>query len=95
MPSLVEIGSVVLEKKIFEFLQCIFAISLLPPLGQGWDPSLEQTLIPVTKGFFVPSLVKIDQLVLEKRIFKSCQFTFINSELSPLGKGRGPLFEQT
>ena len=32
--------------------------------------------------------------VLEKKIFKSCQFTFIISQLSPLWEGRGSSFEQ-
>ena len=95
VPSLVEIGSVVLEKKIFEFCQCIFTISLLPPLGEGWGPSFKQTWIPFTQGYFVPSLVKIGPEILEKKIFKSCQFIFINSRLSPLWGGRGPSFEQT
>ena len=94
MPSLVEIGSVVLEKKIFEFHQCIFAILLLSPRGEGWGPSFEQTRIPFTQGYFVLSLIKIGPVVLEKKIFKSCQFTFINSRLSPLWEGRGPSFEQ-
>ena len=31
-PRLVEVGSVVLEKKIFKFCKCIFAISQLSPL---------------------------------------------------------------
>ena len=43
VPSLVEIGSVVLEKKIFEFHPCIFAILFLSPPGEGWGPSFEQT----------------------------------------------------
>ena len=68
VPSLVEIGSVVLEKKIFEFRQCIFAISLLSPLGEGWGPSFEQTWICFTQGYFVPSLVEIGQVVLEKKM---------------------------
>ena len=95
VPSLVEIGSVVLEKKIFEFRQCILVIALLSPLGEGWGPSFEQTWIPFNQGYFVPSLVKIGPVVLEKKIFKSCQFFFINSQLSPLLVGRGPSFEQT
>ena len=95
VPSLVEIGSVVLEKKIFEFCKCIFTISLLSPLGEGWGPSFEQTWIPFTQGYVVPSLVKIGPVVLEKKIFNSCQFIFINSRLSPLWEGRGPSFEQT
>ena len=68
MPSLVEIGSVVLEKKIFKFRQCIFAISLLSLLGKGRGPSFEQTLIPFTQGCFVLSLVEIGPLVLEKKM---------------------------
>ena len=87
VPSLVEIGSVVLEKKIFKFHPCIFTISLVSPLGEGWGPSFEQTWIPFTQGYFVPSLVKIGPVVLEKKIFKSCQFIFINSQLSPLWEG--------
>ena len=43
MPSLVEIGPLVLKKKIFKVGQYIFAISLLSPLGEGGGPSFEQT----------------------------------------------------
>ena len=49
----------VLEKKIFKFSQCIFAILFLSLLGNGWDPSFEQTWIPFIQGCFVPSLVDI------------------------------------
>ena len=42
MPSLVEIGSVVLKKKNFKVRQCIFAISLLSPLGKERGHSFEQ-----------------------------------------------------
>ena len=83
VPSLVENGSVVLEKKIFEFRQCIFAISLLSPLGEGWGPSFEQIWIPLIQGYFVPSLVKIGPVVLGKRRFLKvvnfCYFTIISS----------------
>ena len=77
VPSLVEIGSVVLEKNIFEFRQCIFTISLLSPLGGGWGPSFEQTWIHLTQGYFVPRLVDIGSVVLEENIFKfrQCIFT--------------------
>ena len=37
--NLVEIGPVVLEKKIFKFHQCIFYF----PLGKGQSPSFQQT----------------------------------------------------
>ena len=35
MPSLIEIGPVILERKIFKILSMYFAISLLSPLGKG------------------------------------------------------------
>ena len=66
--GLVEIGPVVLEKKIFQFRPCIFAISLLSPLGKGWGPPFELTLIPITQKCFVPSLVEIGRVVLEKKM---------------------------
>ena len=37
--KLVDIGLMVLEKKVFKFRQCIFTISYLSPLGKGRDPS--------------------------------------------------------
>ena len=52
VPSLVEIGPVVLEKKIFKFCQCIFAISLFSPLQKGHGPSFEQTWITFIQGCF-------------------------------------------
>ena len=117
MLSLVEIGPVVLEKKIFKFHQCIFAISklslnylLLDKGGAllwnkrastslkdafGWNglscfgeedfqismyfhyfitifpwkragPFIWSTWIPFTHGCFVPSLVEIGSVVLQK-----------------------------
>ena len=75
VPSLVEMGPVVLEKKIFKVRQCIFAISWFSPLGKWRDPSFEQTWIPITQECFVPSLVEIGSVVLEKKskIEKSLQ----------------------
>ena len=35
------------------------AISILSSLGKGRDPSFEQTWIPFTQGWFMPSLVEI------------------------------------
>ena len=67
MPGLVEIGPVVLEKKTFEFCQCIFAISYLSHL-------FEQTLVPFTQGCSVSCLVEIGPVVLEKKIFKLRQY---------------------
>ena len=46
MPSLVEIGQVVLEKKILKICLCILAISKLSPLGKWRDPSFEHLEFP-------------------------------------------------
>ena len=54
--------------KIFEFPQCIFAISLLSPLMKRHGPLFEQTWISFTQSCFVPSLDEIDSVVLEKSI---------------------------
>ena len=68
LPSLVEIGQVVLEKVIFKVCQCIFAISSLSPFEKGQGPSFEQSWIRFTQGCFVPTLVAIVTLVLEKKL---------------------------
>ena len=59
VPILVEIGPLVLEKKIF-FLacQCVFTILSLSPIRKGQGP-LKILLIPFNQGCFVPSLVGI------------------------------------
>ena len=67
--NLVEICPVVLKKKIFNNFQYNFTFSLLSPLGKGRGPSFEQIWIPFIQGCFVPSLVEIGPVVLEKRIF--------------------------
>ena len=93
-PSLVEIGRVVLEKKILQLVQCIYAISLLSPFEIKRDPLFEQTCIPFNQGCFVPSYAEIGPVVLVKNfIFHQCIFTI--SLLSHLGKGLGPSFEET
>ena len=65
VPSLVKTGPVVLQK-IFKCCQCIFTISLLSPHGEGHGLSFEQTWFSPTQGCFVPSLVKIGLVVLQK-----------------------------
>ena len=57
------------KRRFFKFCQCVFAISYLSPLGKGRGPSFEQTWIPFTQEPFVPSLVEIGSVVLEKKIF--------------------------
>ena len=68
MVNLVEIGPVVLEKKIFEFHQCIFRYFVIISLGKERAHSFEQTRIPFTQGCFVECLVEIGQVVLEKKM---------------------------
>ena len=68
MLSLVEIGPLVLQMNIFLICQCIFTISQLSPLGKGLGPSFDQTRIPFTQVSFVPSLVEIGPVVLEKKM---------------------------
>ena len=87
MQRLVEIGPVVLEKKIFEFCQCIFNISLLSSLEKGRGPSFDQIQIPFTHGCFVPSLVEIGQVVMEKKIFEFRQCISLFRNYVPLKKG--------
>ena len=65
--SLVEIGRVV-QKKIFIFRQCIFNCSILSPIGKWHGLLFEQTWISFTRGFFVPNLVEICPVVLEKKM---------------------------
>ena len=66
--SLVEIDPVVLGKEIFLILSLYFRYFLIISLGKGRGPSFEQTWIPFTQGCFVPSLVEIGSMVLEKKM---------------------------
>ena len=45
-----------------------FTLSLSSPFRKRRDPSFEQTCIPFTQGYFIPSLVKIDRVILEKTL---------------------------
>ena len=67
MPSFVEIGPVVLEKKIFKFRQYILPLLLVSPLEKGQGPLFVQIWILFTQGCFVPCLVKICPVVWEKK----------------------------
>ena len=60
-----------LEKQIFKFCQCIFAISQLSPLGKGCGPSFEQNWISLTQGYFVPSLVEICPWFWRRKLLNS------------------------
>ena len=69
-----------------EFHHCIFAIWLLSPLGKRRDTLFEQTWIIFT---FVPSLVEIGRVVLERKMF----FNFVN-EFSLFGYNMYLLLEK-
>jgi hypothetical protein len=61
---LIEIGLLVGKKNFFKDFQCILTLLLLSPFRERQSPSFEQFRI---KGCFVPSLVKIGPVVLEKK----------------------------
>ena len=65
--SLIEIGPVISENRIFIVCHCIFGISLLSPLKKGQGPSIEQAWHPITQGCFEPSFIEIGPVVLEKK----------------------------
>ena len=67
MPRLIAIDPLILEKKIFKFRQYIFTLLFLFPLSKGFGPLFVQIWIPTTQGCFVPCLVDIGQVDLEKR----------------------------
>jgi len=58
------------EEKIFEDISNFFLI--LPLIGpqKGPVPLFEQIWIPIPQSCFPPSLVKISQVVREKKTFK-------------------------
>ena len=74
LPSLVEIGTVDLEKKIFKFSQCIFAISQLSPLGEKRAHSFEQIWNPFTQGCLVQVWLKLVEWFWRRR-WKCDKFT--------------------
>ena len=53
----------------FKFCQCIFTIPQLSPLGKEHHPSFKQIWIPFTQEFYVPILVEIGPVILEKKSF--------------------------
>ena len=68
VPDLIENSQVVMQKKIFlKVCQSIFIISQLSPVWEGRGPLFKilNSLNPL--WYFVPSLVEIDPVVLEKK----------------------------
>jgi hypothetical protein len=82
-------GQVVLEKKIFKWRPFL----RLSPLWRGPGPLFEKFRIPFTQGWFIPSVIEIGLLVLEK-IFKNVQRILLFCNCLPLEKGNSLSFEQ-
>ena len=61
MPSLVEIGPVVLNNKIFKYFQYNFTISLLSTLGEGGGPYLNKLESPSPKDALCQVRLKLAQ----------------------------------
>ena len=64
--------------------------SLFPnylPFEKGGAPSFEQNWFPFTQGCFVPSLVEIGSVVLEKKIFDFVNVFSLFRYYLPLKKG--------
>ena len=61
MQSLVEIGPVVLELKIFKFLHCDFAILLFYPLGERCSPLFKETWIAFIQDALCQVWLKLAQ----------------------------------
>ena len=70
MPSLVEIDPVILGKRALEFRQYIFVtFYYYLPLAKCIALYLKKkTLVAINQGCYVPSLVEIGPVVLEKKM---------------------------
>ena len=79
-------------RKHFSISSMFFLFSTLSPVRKGHGPSFEQTWMPFTQGYFLPSLVEICSMVLEKT-FKFCQYNFAILQFSPFGEGHCSSFE--
>ena len=56
------------RRRFLKVVNFFFIIFQLSPLWEGRGPSFEQTWIPFTQGYFVPNLVEIGPVVLEKKM---------------------------
>ena len=75
-------------KEEFQFHQWVLVIFIIvSPLERKWSFVWKKNLNSLYPRMLVRSLVGIGLLLLEKKIFKSCQFIFTISQLFPLGKG--------
>ena len=85
------------KEDFLKFRQCIFAISLLSPVGKVWSIIWQKNPLNLPHARMIilswnwPTGSREEHLI----IFKFLQCISANSLLSPIGKGRGPSFEQT
>ena len=88
VPGLVEIGPVLLEKKILNFANVLLLFLNYLPLQIEQGSSFEHTWIPFTKGCIVPSLVKIGPLFQKRKFLIFANVFLIFHDHLPLEKGR-------
>ena len=94
MPSLIEIGLLVLEKKMFFNINiCKYGFPYCGP-SRPRGPWFVQTWIYIISESFHVNVSSSGSVVLEKKIFKWPHPIFAFLWLSPLWRGPGPLFEQ-
>ena len=74
--------------------QCIFAISNYLPLEKVGALHLNKVESPSLKDSLCKVWLKLALWFWRRRFLKFSQFIFAISQLSPLGKGQGPSFEQ-
>ena len=86
-----KLSPAVLEKRIFKFRQCIFAISLSSPFEKGIGPSLEPICILIQRMLCFQVWLKLVQWFWRR--FLNFINVFSLSLLSLHGKGRCPSFE--
>ena len=70
MPSLVEIGPVVLEKKIFKFRQCILAISYYLPLEKVGAFHLNKLESPSSKDALCQVWLKLAEWFWRRKVYR-------------------------
>ena len=95
MPSLVEIGPVLLEKKILKFCQCISLFRNYLPLEKGGALHLNKLVSPSPKDASCQVWLKLALWFWWGRFFN---FVYVFSQFRnylPFGKGRDPSFEKT
>ena len=87
VPSFVEIGSVVLEKKVFKFHQCISLFCNYLPLKRGRALHLNKLEFPSPKNAFWQVWLKLAQWFSRRRFLKVVNLFLLFPNYLPFGKG--------